>query len=516
MHNRSVNRLAAKLETLRPGQILASFLIVSGLMYLPFILSGFAYDDFFWITILEEKLPYRWWAGFWDVDPAKLPAFQALWYADTDNPGRFFRPLFSWIFASAFHLFGRGAAPFLHALFAALHACTAFLVFLNARVFLRPLAALAAGTIFLICPHHIMTVGWISTATDVLSALLVLASVYVLLASQNSLLALILSPGLFGLALLAKESSVAGAPVLVLAAYFKSGSLRAFARSFEMWAPALAIACGYLVFYGAAGFGTQNAMYSNPFTEPVSFAKTAAVRAGILFLGGTTILPAGLTLFFERLQPWAAAAGFLLAGLLCLLGAELRRLPAVRFALLSFAVCLLPQLAVDASERQLYLPLTFGAVLLSVCLFQAPFLSTSGGIAIVRGWRAHLLWTHTAFHFAAAAAILSTAYALSYPASFALPEQRTRDALSLAAGAERIVFVNSPGPFFTFYAPDIARYSGGPTVRFLAGMNGRVWCRREGRFLFVKTDTRGWLTSMFAKLARKSAGVEKRRRLPFG
>jgi hypothetical protein len=506
-----MHTLTAKLEMLSNARIFAAFLLIAGLLYLPFLVSGFAYDDFFWVTILEEDLPYRWWIGFWDVEAAKLPAFHALWYADTENPGRFLRPLFSAVFAGAFTLFGRESTLVLHVISTTLHAIAAFLVFLNAREFLKPLPSLSAGLMFLICPHHVMTVGWISTATDLLSSVFILACVYACLVClrTNSVPAFLLGFALFATGLFAKESSIAGALVMPLAAYFRTESVRAFRRSAWCWAPASVLAGVYLVFYAAAGFGTQNAMYSNPFTDPFSFAQTAVTRTGILLLGSTTIVPAGLTLFYPNVQPWAAAAGFLLTALLGGLAAPLHRLPAMRFALASFSVSLLPQLAVDASERQLYLPFAFAAIALSILLFQAPSLSTSGGIHMLHGWRARLVMAHAAFHFAAGALVLSIAYAFSYPQSFALPEARVRQVLSIAAEGDRIVLVNSPGPFFTFYAPDIMRFSGGPQVRFLAGMSGRVWCKRDGRFIYVKTDRPGWLTNMFARLARKSVHVEK-------
>ncbi len=174
---RKEHGLLAWIEALSQGRITGIFFLASFLLYFPFLFAGFSYDDFFWITILEQKLPHRSWVGFWDVEPAKLPAFQALWYADSDNPGRFLRPIFSWIFAGSFALFGRNSAVLLHAASIALHAATASLVYLNAREHLRQAPSVLAGLIFLFCPHHIMTVGWISTMTDLLSAVFTLGSV---------------------------------------------------------------------------------------------------------------------------------------------------------------------------------------------------------------------------------------------------------------------------------------------------------------------------------------------------
>ena len=120
-------------------------------------------------------------------------------------------------------LFGSGAAAGPHAMNVLYHLITTALVWLLARRMLRHLAnggfgALAAATLFAVHPIHTESVSWITGRSDMLATLLLIPAVLVALRwrDRGSIWALLLSPILFLLALLAKEVAAAGLAILLL------------------------------------------------------------------------------------------------------------------------------------------------------------------------------------------------------------------------------------------------------------------------------------------------------------
>lgn len=516
------------LEKERPHvKVFAGLGLFALILNLPYVFTGFCYDDFFWITILEERIPYNRLAGFWDMDAENLPAIKALWYADSPDPGRFFRPIFSSAFQLLFALYGRNALPF-HLLSILLHAGAGFSAYILFHLLSRRRSVALAGAIaFLICPHHSMSIGWISTATDLFAAIFVLLALYFhakarleMQGGKRRLILTGLSVACLLLGFASKETAVVGPVLIVLFEFIYSGtvgesdqrtvSIRRFLSNARFWVLPVLILVLFLLAYAKAGFGTNNLMYVDPLKAPLEFLSTALLRLGTLLAGCFSPLPIGLTLFYKQALLFAALAGFVLFALaIYFLRNGIVTHQALQFALAGILVSALPQLAVDVSERQLYFPMALAGFVIAYGVLQwKPFRAQESlGIKDTESFSSTAVGFWFLLHGFILAAPLSLVYSITYSASFQNPEIKALEALAAARSqnAGKIVFLNSPGPFFTFYAPDILRYHGGPRqVFFLAGMNGRTWMRQESAHSFsIRTDSPGWLSNMFAMLVRR-------------
>jgi len=87
------------------------------------------------------------------------------------------------------------------------------------------------------------------------------------------------------------------------------------------------------------------------------------------------------------------------------------------------------------------------------------------------------------------------------------PETTILDSLALMGEDrhEHVVYLNTNSSFNTFYLPDIYRFHTGEYVdlRILSSFNGRVWARQASETgIVLRTDDRGWLGNMFARIVR--------------
>lgn len=132
-----------------------------------------------------------------------------------DFPYQYFRPL-NWLthLVDA-SLFGPGAAAGPHAANVLYHLVTTYFLWLLARRVLRDApagrtGALLAATVFAVHPIHTESVIWIVGRSDVLATMLLLPSLLFLLRWQDrkSVVALLLAPVFFLLALLVKEVAI--------------------------------------------------------------------------------------------------------------------------------------------------------------------------------------------------------------------------------------------------------------------------------------------------------------------
>jgi len=498
----------------------AGFLFLGGVFFFPFAYNRFHYDDFFWVSILEENMRYNHWIGFWSLDMSQFKGFFASWWAETKNPGEFFRPVFSEIFALCFRTFGRSSALPLHIISIFLHATNAFTTFLLLRRMSgRHAVSLLAGLLFLISEDHSMTVGWISTASDLIAVFFINLSLIFYIefrhgGSRITFLAFIL---FMLLAFAGKETAVA-APVFILlyewifasadAGLVSLRRMQDFFGVWKSWIWAAILVLGFLIFYKLSGFGTNNLAYYDPLKEPGRYLSSLAMNLPTMYTGYLSVFPIGLGLFLPSAVPFLAAAGVILFLLFAMALFHFRSDRMLQFCFLFFPIALIPQLATEATERQLYFPLVTGIYGISFLIFQIPFLKRRIHPDAKPAPRPVRIVGYYLFVSSLLLPLFMTpVYSFVFRESLESPEKAVEKARVLATGRKpgAVVHINGPGPFFAFYAPDIYRFYENRyvNVRVLSSFNGKLWIRRDGpRSLLLKTDGPGWLSGMFAKIVR--------------
>ncbi len=183
---------------------------IAALAYLATLWFGFVYDDV--PQILKNPAIHSW---------RYLPQYftSHVWAAIYPNSaGNYYRPLFLLWLRLNYVVFG-ASPPGWHATSVVCHMVATYLVFSFTQQLMRDRGiAFSAAVIFGVHPAHIENVAWISGVTDPLMACFALGSCAVFLGFRESrkVPALILSLGLFVLALLSKETA-AVLPALIFA-----------------------------------------------------------------------------------------------------------------------------------------------------------------------------------------------------------------------------------------------------------------------------------------------------------
>ena len=134
---------------------------------LPYLTGGFFADDFILVNALESgDPPFSPWLGAWIT--TEVPGFDNLWWKDNALAVSFWRPLPSLVLSGLVALFGKNPMP-MHAFSVLLHGLVSLLVVILAyRLTGKRSIALVAGLLFAIGEDQTVTVGWISTVTDIL------------------------------------------------------------------------------------------------------------------------------------------------------------------------------------------------------------------------------------------------------------------------------------------------------------------------------------------------------------
>lgn len=520
MASKSAARLSLHASLLIPGL----FILTAFAIFWPYIHSGFALDDFFWISIFEEHIPFRRWVGLWDVDATTFRAFQNVWWTDaTTDIGRFWRPVFSLTMEGAFRIFGRASAAPLHILAILLHAMVALTAArMLALVTKERMVSLFAAGLYLISEDHSMTVGWISTSTDLFAVLFMNLSVILYIQHRESgrIGRLILSLLSFCLAMGSKETAIVTPAAIILYETLSDEGMSPFSRihrlrsSFRSWGWHVLLVAVFLLAYRSLGFGARSLAYYDPLKNPFEYLAHAAQGMGILFTGWLTPAPIGFTLFLGSAQLPAALAGWALFSLVIIALWPLRKEPGVRWALLLFLGASLPQLSADASERQLYYPMIPGCYLLARLVFQWPSLARRymSGQTIPGIVRGRILPISVLISAGVVALALSVYYSFMYRDSLTSTHRRAMEASVLFSHDTDapVIFLNSPDPFFPMYVSDSLRYHEGRyrQVYPLSGFYGRIEAKATGRDAFaLRTDSPGWLSNMFARIPRQSKHV---------
>ncbi|MCA8952332.1 MAG: tetratricopeptide repeat protein [Planctomycetes bacterium] len=279
----------------------------------------------------------------------------------------YYRPVAAVLMATAWQL---GGVTGVHVLALLVHALAGAVAFGLARALLgRPWPAALAAAMFLLHPAQVESVAWASAVTGPLAGLFVLLAVRAACGARSRPL---LAAGWWMVALLCKESAVAGLPLIVGVAAWGAGAgrprwrwlLAAFAVAFAIWA---ALRLALL----AAPLGATAPVVDGPDAWRRISAPAELFLRHLLLL----VAPYPCTPFHEfrtviaptTALAWLAAAIATAAALALLLG---RAAPRLRIALLFALAPVLPHLVdfrvaghYPLAERYLYLA-TFGFGLL--------------------------------------------------------------------------------------------------------------------------------------------------------
>jgi hypothetical protein len=499
----------------------------------PYLLGGFQGDDIILLNLMKsDPLPYSRWQGIWSVNDYAF--LDHLWWKDWKEPGdggMFWRPVPSLVFEGSIHLFGENAFP-LHFLSLLLHGGVAVgLYFLVLRLFNRPGLALLAGLFFVACEDHSMGVGWIAAITDLLCVQFILVALlaHIQWLRKRKILALACSLGALIIAMGCKETGSIAPVVIVLLTFFApDGQARAEFRWRELgerllrmvkdplaWLPAIFVLAVYVIMYQSLHLGGfNNLMYINPLANPIGYLERMILHLPVMWLGTFTPVPPYLTMFLPGLLKPLAVVGTIVF-IAWLFGLwSFRRGVAVLWALCAYIIALLPQLGADASERGLYLPMVFAAILLAVMAASigplarriVPELPRQSRWTRVMGWVAVCV-------VLIPGTVLSAFMPWAYLPGLDKPEEDLRTALPYIEQyqPEHILILNTSSFMLTPYTYDVINYisESSQEVWLLSAANGIFSLERSGDSTFIiRMDRAGWLTNMFARIFRTKPNLK--------
>src|SRR5271166_1445063 len=376
------------LQCLRAERLPLAACGVAFLIYTRSLFCGFKGDDFPQIVNNRQ-------VQSWEYLPQLLGS--NLWSQLSDQPGRFYRPIFSvWLLL---HTFGGLAPWFWHLSSILLHVAATWLVFqICQRLTGNDAGAAAAASIFAVNPIHVDAVSWVSASCELLFAISALAAMLTLLDpllldtdkdKKNGRAAEVrdnllgprvwLSAAWFGAGLLVKETGVAMLPILPAMAWIQlkervAGSQRLWRAAF----PYGVVTAGYLAVRWAVMRHVRSATAEHSWATVVFSAPSILLfyLKKLFFpwnLGGTYVNPLAAsptTLFWLQLS--AVVIG---AAVIAWLAIRDRSFFGLAAALIVIPV--LPALAViriyeqgsTTNDRYLYLP-SAGASLLVALIVQ--------------------------------------------------------------------------------------------------------------------------------------------------
>jgi hypothetical protein len=504
----------------------------------PYLNSGFTADEILILDALEkDPLPYSRWRGAWTGSTEDLSWFGNPWWNDPEAIGGFFRPLPSLLFEASFRLFGPVAFP-LHLAFILLHGLIAVLLLaVLRRIAAHPRVPALAALAYVVCEDHSMTVGFISFGTDILCVLFICLALLAHLEWLRSRRRrfLLLSLGATVAAMGSKETAAAAPLVLAVTSFFFPGGrpesgqdlsrehLAArwsrFLRDPASWAPALALLLAFLGAYRVLELGGMNNLsYLDPVAHPGRYLSHLALNLPVMWLATFTPVLPSITMFQPGVLPWLAGAGLLVGVGLFLSMARARRSPLAVWAFALYLVALLPQLGADASERLLYLPYAFAAVLVAMPVAR---LSERGSAAVAGGRRRSLAARAMGGYFVLL--VLSGAILSALLPSQLIAGMRPylKDPLTAAPHVNpentHVVILNARDGFSMLLTPTLLRdcLEADVAVHILSAHPGRFTVERTGAAsLLLRTDRKGWLTDFFARMFRSEPKLAPGRTYP--
>lgn len=440
-------------------------LAVAALLGIATLGSGFLFDDWSLLAILEKRFPaahsgidiYRFIGGAEDVK--SLTAHGPFpWFCAPDLKLALFRPLSAALLAVDDRLFGHN--PFgWH-----LHSALWYLALVGAAgLVLRRLLDRAAFALALLLfasnDSHVMALGWIANRHSAVSVTLALLALGAHLRARESgwRPGIVIAPLLFALGLLASETALG---VLFYFVAFELWGRDGLLRSRVMaLLPACVLAMAYVLSYKLGGYGTYHSgSYIDPVGEPLAFLRVAPVRSlsliGSLFIGPPADAHQQLLSLAWLWPILGAVALVLIYVLLWPAAAELsessRR--SLRWLLIGALLSLLPSLGGLPGSRLLIVPSLGAAALCAVILLRAFRTRAGAGRTILFCALVFMLAIRPALTFVASISALHR-YALRLPELARSAELPSRAGMTILAPA----------------LPDFITAAYVPTVRLVDG-----------------------------------------------
>lgn len=519
-----------KLESIFPKrltnfQIFIIQLIISIILFHPYITNEFYADDYFFLSILKSKeLKYPL-AGFWSIDIKDYDTFQNLWWKDENLKAKFFRPIPSLFFSLIYWIDETHSALILHIFSILLHTLVSLSVFLVLLKFSKMYSAsLLASLIFLISEDHSMTVGWIATNTDLFAVLFINLGLYyhVKYRETNLKLHRRLSKIYIFISLLCKETAVIGPVAIILYEFIllesQSSEKNIIKRFFNKlilliknsryWRYHFLLLFFFLISYKIFGFGVNNLMYIDPFKRPYDYLKNVVTGLPTMLVGLLTNIPFGLVIFKENLTYIFMGLGIFLYFLLSISLAPYWKTRMVHYSFLLFTISLLPQLITIPSERLIYFPFVFGSFLIAYLILNTSLLKKYFYPENPKG--VLLIGNIFGYYLILSTIILAFYLSLSFPEEFKAEFKKITSIVNetnsfIDEETRDIYYLTTPSTAYTFYLNDITRVNQNLKVSVfpLSSFNGDMKIKKlsEKSFL-LETNSTGWLNNLFAKVAR--------------
>lgn len=522
--------LITKLKNLLPKrltnfQIFILQLIISFILFHPYITNEFYADDYFAISLLKSKEISYPLAGFWSIDIKDYETFTNMWWKDENAKASFFRPIPSLVISLVYWIYESHSALILHILSIVLHTLVSFSVFLVLFKFSKIYSAsFLASIIFLISEDHSMTVGWIATNTDLFAVLFINLGLYYHVKYRESSLILHrrLSKGFMFLSLMCKETAVIGPVAIILYEFIllesQSSEKNIFKRFFNKllllirnqsyWRFHFLLLFVFLVFYKLAGFGANNLMYIDPFKKPYGYIQNVIFGLPAMLVGLLTNIPVSIVIFLESYQYAIMALGIVLFFILIISIAPYWKNRMVHYSLLIFTISLLPQLITTPSERLIYFPFVFGSFLIAYLILNISFLKKIFLPDNPKGLK--FIGNIFGYYLVLSTIVLAFYQSISYPKEFKSEFKKITSTVEetinfINEETKNIYYLTTPSTFHTFYLNDISKvYMDFQVSVFpLSSFNGDMKIKKLNENSFVlETNSEGWLNNLFAKAVR--------------
>ncbi|MEJ5304747.1 MAG: hypothetical protein WHV63_02280 [Ignavibacteria bacterium] len=525
-----MRELFTKLKSILPErltnfQIFIIQLVIAFILYHPYITNEYYADDYFFISILKSKEFKYPIAGFWSIDIKDYETFQNLWWKDENVKAKFFRPLPSIFFSLIYWIDETHSALILHLFSILLHTLVSLSVFLVLYKFSKMYSpSFLASLIFLISEDHSMTVGWISTNTDLFAVLFINLGLYYHVKHRETSLKLHrrLSKFFIFISLLCKETAVIGPIAIILYEFILLESQRKekniFKRFFnklillikneKYWRYNFLLLIFFLAFYKLSGFGINNLMYIDPFKRPYDYIKNVVTGLPTMLVGLLTNVPFGFVIFNQNLTYSFMALGILLYIIFSISLVPYWKTRMIHYSFLLFTISLLPQLITVPSERLIYFPFVFGSFLIAYLILNINILkkhffpNNPKGIKFIGNIFGYYLILSTI--------VMAFYLSLKFPDQFKDEFNRITSTVNQANAliddeTKNIYYLTTPSIVYTFYLNDITKVTKDFKISVypLSSFNGDMKIKKlsEKSFLLV-TNSRGWLNNIFAKVAR--------------
>jgi hypothetical protein len=369
-----------------------------------------------------------------------------------------------------------------------------------------------------------MTIGWISTNSDLFAVLFINLGLYYHVKHRETSLKIHrrLSKLFMILALMSKETAIIGPIAIILYEFiliksevrerniFKRlyNKLILMVRNEKLWRFHFYLIFLFLAFYKILGFGTNNLMYIDPFKRPTEYLKNVIVGLPTMFVGLLTNFPIGLVMFEPKYVYPVMIVGIFLYIVLSASLAPYWKTRMVHYSFLLFTISLLPQLITFPSERLVYFPFVFGSFLIAYLILNVYPLKKIFLPDNPKGLKyiGNILGYYLIISSLILPIYLSFYYPDEYKKSFGKITSTVKEASQfITQETKSLYFLTTPSIFHTFYLNDIMKFQtdDGIEVYPLSSFSGNLKIKKlDDHSFLLETTSKGWLNNLFAKIAR--------------